>query len=208
MVSRRRIALSALGAAVGVEVVAAVIRQRMRSRMYDAAKAHARSLNRPLVVVGDPDAGASTALLRAYGCGDVCVDLNACPACPASQSVDLTRERARVADDSAVVFSSCVLEYVSDPDTAWRELLRMAGAPERVYLTTVQAWTGTAALYPGARWMVHRRGMTPPRFVPVSNKRSSAYAAVLASAATAALLPESSACELTLLLTDPPQERP
>lgn len=199
MVTRRRAAQMVLGAMVGAEMVAAVVRQRSRSRTYDAALALARRLGRPLVVVGDPDAGASTALLRAYGCGDVCVDLNACPACPGSQAVDLTRERARVADDSAVVFSSCVLEYVSDPDTAWRELLRMAGAPERVLLTTVQRWTGTAALYPGARWMVLREGVAAPRFLPVRNARAGAYGAALAAAATAALLPDAPSCDPPLL---------
>lgn len=199
MVTRRRAAQAVLGALVGAEIIAALIRQRSRSKTYDAALAHARSIGRPLVVVGDPDAGASTALLRAYGCGDVCVDLNACPACPASQAVDLTRERARVADDSAVVFSSCVLEYVSDPDAAWRELLRMAGSPERVYLTAVQPWTGTAALYPGARWRVLRSGMAAPRFLPVCNTRAAIYGAALAATTTAALLREDPSCELILI---------
>jgi hypothetical protein len=66
-------------------------------------------------VIGDPDAGMHTRLMRAYGCGDVCVDLNGCPKCPVTVVADITKGPIPdVADDSAVVFVSCVLEYVSE----------------------------------------------------------------------------------------------
>lgn len=140
------------------EALAAVERFRAREAAYHAAAAHARREGRKLVVVGDPHAGLHTRLVPAYGCGDVCVDLTGCPGCGgAGVAVDLTRDRVPgVADGSAVVFISCVLEYVSDPGAAWRECLRMAGDGARIYLVTVQGWTMTGALYPGARWVVTR----------------------------------------------------
>ena len=57
-----------------------------------------------------------------------------------------------LADDSAVVFVSCVLEYVTDLDAALREIARIAGSADNVFVVTVQPWTLTARLYPGARW--------------------------------------------------------
>lgn len=45
-----------------------------------------------------------------------------------------------------------VLEYVSDPEAALRELRRMAGTPENLFFVFVEPWTFTAALYPGAQW--------------------------------------------------------
>ncbi len=57
-----------------------------------------------------------------------------------------------VADNSSVVFVSCVLEYVTDIDAALREISRIAGSADNVFVVTVQPWTLTARLYPGARW--------------------------------------------------------
>jgi hypothetical protein len=98
-------------------------------------------------------AGAHTRLVRAYECGDLCIDLQGCPRCQVMQAADLTAGPVPgVADDSAVVFVSCVLEYVSEPEAALRELQRMAGASENLFLVLVEPWSLTAALYPGARW--------------------------------------------------------
>ena len=65
-----------------VEGTAAMIRFRERKAAFQAAAERAAALDRRLVVIGDPDAGMHTRLMRAYGCGDVCVDLNGCPKCP------------------------------------------------------------------------------------------------------------------------------
>jgi hypothetical protein len=104
-------------------------------------------------VVGDPDAGAHTRLLRAYECGDLCVDLRGCPRCPVVKVADITKGPIEgIADDSAVVYVFCVLEYVEDPRAALRELARIAGTRENLFLVLVEPWTFTAVLYPGARW--------------------------------------------------------
>jgi hypothetical protein len=144
-----------LGVSLLAEGGMALRRFEARRHGFEAAAQRAASLGRVLVVVGDPDAGAHTRLARAYDCGDLCVDLRGCPRCQVMQAADLTAGPVPgVADDSAVVFVSCVLEYVSDPEAALRELQRMAGSRENLFIVFVEPWSLTAALYPGARWAV------------------------------------------------------
>jgi hypothetical protein len=136
-----------------VEGTAALIRFRERRAAFELAVQRAAALDRRLVVIGDPDAGMHTRLMRAYGCGDVCVDMNGCPKCPMTIVADITKGPIPdVPDNSAVVFVSCVLEYVTDIDAALREIARIAGSADNVFVVTVQPWTLTARLYPGARW--------------------------------------------------------
>jgi hypothetical protein len=149
----RTLARLLLGGAMAAESGLAIRRFEARRRAYQAAIRRASEAGRPLIVVGDPDAGAHTRLVRAYGCGDLCIDLRGCPRCQVMQAADLTQGPvAGVADDSAVVYVSCVLEYVADPEAALRELQRMAGSSDNLFLVFVEPWSLTAALYPGARW--------------------------------------------------------
>ncbi len=142
-----------LGYVGAVEGAAALIRFRERTAAFEMAMERASALGRRLVVIGDPDAGLHTRLMRAYGCGDVCVDLNGCPRCPVTVVADITKGPiADIADDSAVVFVSCVFEYIAELDVALREVSRIAGSPENLFVVTVQPWTLTARLYPGAHW--------------------------------------------------------
>jgi hypothetical protein len=149
----RTLARLLLGGAMAAESGLAVRRFEARRRAYQAAVRRASEAGRPLIVVGDPDAGTHTRLVRAYGCGDLCIDLRGCPRCEVMKTADLTQGPvAGIADDSAVVYVSCVLEYVADPEAALRELRRMAGSPDNLFLVFVERWSLTAALYPGARW--------------------------------------------------------
>ena len=70
----KTLARIALGYAAAVESAAALVRFRERTSAFRLAVDRAAALGRPLVVIGDPDGGMHTRLLRAYGCGDVCVD--------------------------------------------------------------------------------------------------------------------------------------
>lgn len=170
-----------LGALLTVEGVAAMRRFRERQELFAAAQQRARALGRQLVVVGDPYGGAHTRLVPAYGCGDVTIDLSGCPSCPRGIRADITSGPVPgIADDSSVVFVSCVLEYVSDPQAAWREVLRMAGSPENVFLVRVQPWTATAALYPGARSTLARQDGELVA-VPVGTARKAATVAAIAA---------------------------
>ena len=142
-----------LGASLLIEGGSALHRFRRRRQAFEAAARRAAETGRPLIVVGDPDAGAHTRLMRAYECGDLCIDLQGCPRCQVMKAADLTKGPIEgVADDSAVVFVSCVLEYVTDLEAALRELVRIAGSRENLFLVLVEPWTLTATLYPGARW--------------------------------------------------------
>jgi hypothetical protein len=153
MMRVQNLARLALGSALLVEGGMALRRFEQRRRAFAAAARRASELGRPLIVVGDPDAGAHTRLVRAYDCGDLCIDLHGCPKCQVMQAADLTAGPVPgVADDSAVVYVSCVLEYVSNLEAALRELNRMAGSPHNLFLVFVDPWSLTAALYPGAQW--------------------------------------------------------
>ncbi len=94
-------------------------RFRERTVAFMSAMERAAALGRRLVVIGDPDDGMHTRLARAYGCGDVCVDLNGCPKCPMTIVADITKGPVpELAADSSVVFVACVLEYVPDLEAA------------------------------------------------------------------------------------------
>ncbi len=181
-----RITLGGLAVAEGTLALA---RWQTRRQVYDLAARRAAELHRPLVVVGDPDAGAHTRLYRAYGCGDLCVDLRGCPLCEVVQVADIsTGPVPGVADDSAVVFVACVLEYVDDATAAVHELRRMAGSPDNLFVVPVQPWSLTAALYPGARWTV-TQASDRMRLTTVSPAHKYAVAGALAGLVTAALWP-------------------
>jgi hypothetical protein len=123
------------------------LRRRLRRQaLFQQASALASSLGRPLVVVGAPDGGVTAG----YGCGDVTIDLAETSSCPHYLRADITQQ-IPLASDSAVVFVSCVLEYVSNVDAALCELLRVAGSPARLFVVRVEPWTLTALLYPGAK---------------------------------------------------------
>lgn len=188
--SLRSFARIALGGLLAAESAAALSRHDRRRRLFGEAAARAHELGRPLIVVGDPDAGMHTRLVRAYGCGDICVDARGCPLCPVVRAADITAGPIEgIADDSGVVFVSCVLEYVGDLDAALREVHRIAGALENIYIVTVQPWTFTAALYPGARWAgVAERNVVS--MAPVTTGHKAIAAGVLGGAMLLSLLPE------------------
>ena len=176
-----------------VEGAAALIRHRERAAAFEAAVERASALGRRLVVIGDPDAGLHTRLMRAYGCGDVCVDKNGCPACPVTIVADITKGPIPgVEDDSAVVFVSCVLEYVEDLGPALLEISRMAGTADNVFIVTVQPWTLTARLFPGARWrgtVTTRGGVQAVDMKPVSLEEKLVVTGAIGVALAAAFWP-------------------
>lgn len=124
------------------------IRNGKRATMYRQAEALAKRLGKPLVVVGAPDLGATSG----PGCGDLVIDI-APSRCPNSIQADICKQ-IPLADDSCVVFVSCVLEYVDDAEAAMRELQRVSGG--NLYVCRVEPWTLTAYLYPGAKRTLKR----------------------------------------------------
>lgn len=179
-----------LGYAAVVEAGAALVRHNERTAAYRAANERAVTLQRRLVVVGDPDAGFHTRMWRAYGCGDVCVDLNGCPQCPVTVVADVTKRVAELEDDSSVVFVSCVLEYVDNMQAAMAEILRIAGARENVFLVSVQPWTLTARLYPSARWRTEATAAPEVAMVPVTLTEKLLASAALGTLAAVSFWPK------------------
>lgn len=110
-------------------------RVRRRQVMYEKANRLARKLGRPLIVVGAPDRGPT----RGPGYGDITVDIGPSDA-PNFVQADITK-RLPFASDSAVVFVSCVLEYVRPMQAAYDELLRVAGDKSRLFNVGVEPWT-------------------------------------------------------------------
>jgi hypothetical protein len=141
-------------------------RRVRRRRGYEQALLRARETGKPLVVLGAPGTGAVNATLGPdYGCGDLCIDLVGCEGCPTSATGPAELVLPELADDSAVVFVSCTLEYVQDVDRVWRELLRVSGGD--LYVVTVEPLSLTAWFYPGARQVIGTA--TPER--PLRYKR-------------------------------------
>ncbi|MGB1016774.1 MAG: hypothetical protein ACPG4T_21725, partial [Nannocystaceae bacterium] len=140
-----------LAGTVVLESAMALGRFQRRKQVFDQAMKRSVKTERPLVVVGDPNAGLHTRLVAAYGCGDVCVDLTGCPACPVAKSADITSGIKGLEDDSSVVFCCCVLEYVSDVAAAMQELKRIAGADDNLFLVFVDRLSLTGYLYPGGQ---------------------------------------------------------
>jgi SAM-dependent methyltransferase len=120
-----------------------------RQQVFQVAEAWAKSLNRPLIVIGAPDGGVTSG----YGCGDTTIDL-APTSCPNGKVLDITKPLP-FTDDSVVVFCSCVLEYVDDPNAAISEIRRISGG--YMFFVGVEPWTLTSLLYPGAR-----QSLSPP----------------------------------------------
>lgn len=145
-----------------VEGAAYAGRLATRRGFHRRARDLADELGRPLVVVGARSGGGggirTTGNLAQYDCGDAvtggCVDLAGCADCKSVGRDVCAYGGIPVDDDSSVVFVSHVLEYVDDPDRAWREIVRVAGSPERVYVSRNQPWATWTRVATGARWTI------------------------------------------------------
>jgi hypothetical protein len=121
----------------------AVIRQNRRRQIWSQAIDRTNETKKHLIVIGDPDADnfaysdirdtlqGGNWKTMAYGYGDVCIDINGCPqvADKEGRSIkgDLKDVLPTLATNSAVIFISCVLEYVDDLPTIAAELERISG---------------------------------------------------------------------------------
>lgn len=151
--------LPLLGAAAGLYAITDtytcfVARRRNRRALFERARARARELNVPLLVVGDPDAGYITKYFgRDYGCGDVCTDLTGCPACPVRMHGPLEQVLPQLPAQSHVVYVSCTLEYVNDLPHCIRELERVS-VSRGLFVVRVEPHSSTFWFYPGAKWVL------------------------------------------------------
>lgn len=119
-------------------------RRHKRTASYNAALQYAKSVGKPLVVIGAPDSGPTSG----YGCGTITVDLSK-TSCPNSIQLDITKSLLPFPNDSVVVFVSCVLEYIDNYEFALHEINRVSGG--HAYFVGVEPWTFTGHLFPGAK---------------------------------------------------------
>jgi hypothetical protein len=143
-----------LGLFLLYEAVICIRRKYFRRVRYAQARDQAKQTGRKLLVVGDPKHGLASIVTGAdYEHGDVCADLTGCPRAGPNVLVlkgDAAKTLAQLKDDNNyVVFMSCTLEYVDDPETLTRHLLRLAGSARNIYTVTVERWSFEAYFYPG-----------------------------------------------------------
>lgn len=87
-----------------------------------------------------------------YECGDFTIDING-STCPQTITADISKPLP-FADDSTVVFVSCVLEYVDNYPASFAELMRISGG--EMFVVRVEPWTLTSFLYPGSKRRLFR----------------------------------------------------
>jgi len=125
-------------------------RRLKRQHIYQQAVAAAARLNKPLMVLGDPDGGIVNRFIgRDYGCGAICTDLRGCDTCPIAIKGRAEDILPKFKNNSHVIYASMVLEYVDDYARVVRELQRVSGGD--LFITTVEPNSVTAFLYPGAQ---------------------------------------------------------
>ena len=67
--------------------------------------------------------------MRAYDCGDICLDLYGCNKCQNQIKGDLLKELKKIKSNQYVIFESCVLEYIDKKyhNEILKELNRVSG---------------------------------------------------------------------------------
>lgn len=152
-------------------VLAFSTRRRKRRSLYAQALSHARLVQKPLLVVGDPDTGFVTRFFgRDYGCGDVCTDLTGCPRCPVGLKGSLEEVLARLPAQSHVIVVEYTLEYVPRLPEAVRELERVA-VPGGLYVGYLEAGSLTSRFWFGGQWVVESAPPGPWRYRRLGGSR-------------------------------------
>jgi len=152
MTDVRTMARLGLSGVAVAETAATWTRWEQRRRLFVAADERARRIDRPLLVVLPRREGWFNRSMRIYEYGARHGDIFTGHDAPILYADALARGVPAIADDSAVLYVACVLEYVTDLRGSMNEILRIAGAVDNIFIVTVQPWTLTAALHPAARW--------------------------------------------------------
>lgn len=144
----RILARGMLGAIALHELGSIWERSELRRELMRQAETRAQALGRPLVVFRPDKSGPLDRAIESWEQG-IFEPVEIVQA----RAAELSDRRQRFADDSAVVFVACVLEYVDDAQAALNEVLRIAGDVANIYVVTVQPWTFYAQLHPRAKWV-------------------------------------------------------
>lgn len=98
-------------------------------KIYNDAEKASRIIGRPLMILGDP-----FKIMQKNICGNICIDMDGCPKCQVSVKGRIEDILPTFKADSHVIFVSCVLEYVDDIDKVWKELIRIGGTIDNIYV--------------------------------------------------------------------------
>jgi hypothetical protein len=131
------------------EIVLNYTRYIRRKQIFQVALNKSKTLDKPLLVIGDPDNGTTNHLLgRCYGCGDVCLDITGCIGCPNGVKATIEEYLPTLKTNSHVIFISCVLEYVKTEniDFIIQEIKRVSG--DDYFIVSVDPYSLTALFYP------------------------------------------------------------
>lgn len=119
-------------------------RIHLRKKYFKLARERANLLGKPLMVIGEPDAGYTNRLLGAdYPCGDITLDLKVSAKCKkvGASEGDVHDTLPTFADNSHVIFVSYVLEYVRDLDSIVSQLSRIAGSSKNLFVVYAKPYT-------------------------------------------------------------------
>jgi len=94
------------------DILLSIIRNIRRKNTYLKAEKISKIKNKKLLVIGSPDNGFwNKHICKAYGYGDVCLDLMGCN-CSSQIKGDLFENLKKMKNNEYVIFESCVLEYI------------------------------------------------------------------------------------------------
>ena len=111
-----------------IELILSIWRNYRRHDVFMKAKDKSVETQKPLLVIGDPNSGFwNKNVTKGYGCGDICIDLRGCNACPDSITGDVLVELKKMPDNKYVIYESCVLEYIVDKKEIKEEINRVSG---------------------------------------------------------------------------------
>lgn len=133
-------------------------RREHRRGVFEQAKRRAAELGRPLLVLGDPDAGLMNHMLgRQWQCGDICVDLKGCGICADWVQGAPTQVLREMEPDSVVVYDPGAFAKAENGNTFLDEVARVSGG--HVFMADASPWTLTTSFGPKRK----RRMIKPPQ---------------------------------------------
>jgi hypothetical protein len=128
-----------------------LLRHYNRLNIYKMALEQSNKTNKPLIVYGDPYNGVGSKfwnkIFGTYGCGDMAVDLTGCPKCDNGIKSDILEHLKTIESDSAIIFISCVLEYVDNIEEVIKEIYRVAGSNNNIFIVCVSRYSLTGYSY-------------------------------------------------------------
>lgn len=132
-----------------------VLRSQKRKIIFDLAKQKAKETCKPLLVLGNPHADNYSFSKADYGCGDMCVDLTGCPLCINYTKEKLENYLPKLADNSYVVFASCILEYVDNLPEIKKQLERISGGD--LFIVNIEPNSLKTKFFPNLGYVFKRK---------------------------------------------------